>query len=284
MSKIEETEHSKINDENQKTTFSLLLPYYTSDKWTNKLKRKIKTLANAYNSYYQRIQQENNQFYKDKYNPNINNIQRKSKSFMNHKFIGNQNIFNRTSTGFMNYQTNSNFMNTNENINYNRRKLLNEILPPVTNYNPNYDPYVYDGVTYLSDTGEPYASYFYPKESNIFCISAQQKNQNTTMNKFYNSHKNKDNFFYGNHKNSTNTKNLFSSKGHNEEFNKFIYNCKSKDRINFFKKNDYNPQIKMVQPKDRRQISALKDLRKKQYLDYIKSKSEDNYMKFYYNP
>ena len=38
----------------------------------------------------------------------------------------------------------------------------------------------------------------------------------------------------------------------------------------------------MVQPKDRRQISALKDLRKKQYLDYIKSKSEDNYMKFYY--
>lgn len=284
MSKIEETEHSKINDENQKGTFSLLLPYYTSDKWTNKLKRKIKTLANAYNNYYERIQQDNNQFYKDKYNSNINKIQRKSKSFMNNKFIGNQNIFNRTSSGFMNYQTNSNFMNTNENINYNRRKLLNEILPPVTNYNPNYDTNAYDGVTYLSDTGEPYVSYFYPKESNIFCISAQQKNQNTTMNKFYNNHKNKDNFFYGNHKNSTNTKNLFSSKGHNEEFNKFIYNCKSKDRINFFKKNDYNPQIKLVQPKDRRQISALKDLRKKQYLDYIKSKSEDNYMKFYYNP
>ena len=195
MSKIEETEYSKINDENQKNTFSLLLPYYTSDKWTNKLKRKIKTLANAYNSYYERIQQENNQFYKDKYNSNINKIQRKSKSFMNHKFIGNQNIFNRTSTGFMNYQTNSNFMNTNENINYNRRKLLNEIIPPVTNYNPNYDTNVYDGVTYLSDTGEPYVSYFYPKESNIFCISAQQKNQNTTMNKFYNNHKNKDNFF-----------------------------------------------------------------------------------------
>jgi hypothetical protein len=41
MCRIEETEHSKISDENQKSTLSLLLPYYTSDKWTNKLKRKI---------------------------------------------------------------------------------------------------------------------------------------------------------------------------------------------------------------------------------------------------
>ena len=32
-----------------------------------------------------------------------------------------------------------------------------------------------------------------------------------------------------------------------------------------FKKNDYNVQFKYVQPKDRRQISALKDIRKKQY-------------------
>ena len=202
---------------------------------------------------------------------------------MNNKFIGNQNIFNRTSTGFMNYQTNSNFMNTNENINYNRRKLLNEILPPVTNYNPNYDPYVYDGVTYLSDTGEPYSSYFYPKESNIFCISAQQRNQQANMNKYYSNRKNKDIFYYGNHRNVSSTNQLFSSKAHNDDFNKFINEFHTKDRINLFKKNDYNPKIKSAQPKDRKQISALKDMRKKQYLDYIKAKSEDNYMKFYYN-
>ena len=63
---------------------------------------------------------------------------------------------------------------------------------------------------------------------------------------------------------------------------KFIVECQNKNRISFFKRNDYNPRIKSTQPKDRRQISAMKSLKKKQYLDYIKAKSEDNYMKYYY--
>ena len=173
-------------------------------------------------------------------------------------------------------------MNTNENNNYHKKRILNEILPPVTNYNPNYENIVYDGFNYynLNDNA---ISYLSPKTYNLFCISAQQRNQKANMNKYYNHRKNKDIFYYGNHKNMNSTKHLFSSKAHNEDFNKFLNECQSKDRINFFKKNDYNPQVKSAQPKNRKQISALKDLRKKQYLDYIKAKSEDNYMKFYYN-
>ena len=160
-----------------------------------------------------------------------------------------------------------------------KKKILNAILPPVTNYNPNYENIVFDGVNYFN-VNDNALSYLSPKSYNLFCISAQQRNQQANMNKYYNKMKNKDDFYYGNHKNQNN---LFSSKAHNEDFNKFINEYQSKNRISFFKKNDYNPELKSVQPKERAQIIALKDIRKKQYLDYIKVKSEDNYMKYYYN-
>ena len=277
MAKIEETELSVKNENGKINSCSLLLPYYTSDKWTNKLKRKVKALADAYNNFYERIENEDSTYYKTKFNKNRNyKILKNNKIYPN----VNQKLFNKTSSGFMNSKPQTNYMNVNENNMYIQKKILNELLPPVTNYNPSYDNAFVDGEYYLSDTGEPIMS---PKECNIFCISAQHKNQNANMNKFYNSKKSKDIFYYGNHKSSYSTKNLFSSKANNEDFNKFLNSCHSKDRINFFKKNDYNVQFKYVQPKDRRQISALKDIRKKQYLDYIKAKSEDNYMRFYYN-
>ena len=42
-------------------SFSLLIPYYTSDKWTNKLKNKVKSLAEAYKAFYKRLEQENSE-------------------------------------------------------------------------------------------------------------------------------------------------------------------------------------------------------------------------------
>ena len=291
MAKSEETEFSnKTTENNQNVSFSLLLPYYTTDKWTNKLKKKVKSLADAYNNYYKKIDEENNPFYKTNYNnKNRNhNYNRTANNFMRHnKYFSNQNFptpnfFHKTSTNFINYKTNTEIMNTNENNNYHQRKILNEILPPVTNYNPNYENIVFDGVNYFN-LNDNAISYLCPKTYNLFCISAQQRNQQANMNKYYSKNKNKDIFYYGNHKNLNSTKNLFSSKAHNDDFNKFLSECQSNDRINFFKKNDYNPKLKSAQPKDRRQISALKEVRKKQYLDYIKAKSEDNYMRFYYN-
>lgn len=283
MTKSENSEMSIKKEEDKNNSFSLLLPYYKSDKWTNKLKRKVKALSEAYNNFYEQIEKENNPLYKTKYNSNKNNAffqNKTAKNFMKHNklFINGhspKNVFNKTSTGFMNYKT----MSSNENSITYKNKILNELLPPITNYNSHKDNQIYDGVNLLSDTGEPVLS---PKIYNLFCISAQHKNQNTNMNKFYNN-KHKDIFYYVNHKNLYDIKNLFSSKAQNEDFNKFLENCHSKDRISFFKKNDYNLQLKLSQPKDRRQISALKDVRKKQYLDYIKAKSEDNYMRFYYN-
>ena len=287
MAKSEDTDFSIKTSEKQNNTFSLLLPYYTTDKWTNKLKHKVKALSDKYNDFYKKLEQENNPFYKTNYkkyktqsyfhNRTNNNFNR---LFSNQ--IPNEDFFHKTSKNFTNYKTNTLMMNTNENNNYHKKRILNEILPPVTNYNPNYENIVYDGFNYynLNDNA---ISYLSPKTYNLFCISAQQRNQKANMNKYYNHRKNKDIFYYGNHKNMNSTKHLFSSKAHNEDFNKFLNECQSKDRINFFKKNDYNPQVKSAQPKNRKQISALKDLRKKQYLDYIKAKSEDNYMKFYYN-
>ncbi len=287
MAKSEDTDFSIKTSEKQNNTFSLLLPYYTTDKWTNKLKHKVKALSDKYNDFYKKLEQENNPFYKTNYkkyktqsyfhNRTNNNF---NKLFSNQ--IPNEDFFHKTSKNFTNYKTNTLMMNTNENNNYHKKRILNEILPPVTNYNPNYENIVYDGFNYynLNDNA---ISYLSPKTYNLFCISAQQRNQKANMNKYYNHRKNKDIFYYGNHKNMNSTKHLFSSKAHNEDFNKFLNECQSKDRINFFKKNDYNPQVKSAQPKNRKQISALKDLRKKQYLDYIKAKSEDNYMKFYYN-
>ena len=282
MAKSEETDLSIKSKENQNNTFSLLLPYYTTDKWINKLKQRVKFLSDRYNEYYKKFEEENNPFYRTQYNKKFRN--KTATNFMKHnKLYSNQNfpshLFNKTSTNFINYKTN---INANENDNYKKKNLLNEILPPVTNYNPNYENIVFDGVNYynLNDNA---LSFLSPKSYNLFCISAQQRNQQANMNKYYSNRKNKDVFYFGNHKKINNDNNLFSSKNNNEDYNKFINDCQSKDRINFFKKNDYNPQIKSVQPKDRSQISALKDIRKKQYLDYIKAKSEDNYMKFYYN-
>ena len=285
MEKNEETELTIKSKDKQKNEFNLLLPYYTTDKWINKIKQRVKFLSDRYNDYYKKMEEENNPFYRTQYNPKIRN--KTATNFMKHnKFYSNPNlpshdIFHKTSTNFNNYKTNTNIININENNNYHKKQILNEILPPVTNYNPNYENIVFDGVNYFNVNDNAIA-YLSPKSYNLFCISAQQRNQQANMNKYYN-RKNKDIFYYGNHKNSNSTNNLFNSKAHNDNFNKFINDCQSKDRINFFKKNDYNPQFKKVQPKDRAQISALKDIRKKQYLDYIKAKSEDNYMKFYYN-
>ena len=275
------------NQNTHKNSFSLLLPYYATDKWTNKLKLKVKTLADAYNDFCEKIEQDSNNPYLINKYLNYNKMKlfqnKTSQNFLkNHKnnllfHIHNKNpddFFNKTSIGFVSknipdqLQIDSEFSNDN-----NIKNQLNDILPPVTNFNPNQE------LNYIEDNN------FY-KTQNLFCISAQQKNQKANMNKFYNNHnKQKDMFYYGNHKPSANTNNLFSSRGHKEEFNKFLADCQSNTRISFFKKNDYNPQIKASlsqQPKDRRQISAMKDVRKKQYLDYIKAKSEDNYMKFYY--
>ena len=282
MAKSEEMEISiksnedTINSSNNKNKFSLLLPYYTTDKWTQKLKQKIKTLAAAYKDFYKKVENENNNpFYKTNYNKyKFEDYLRVGK-----KYFQDQNY---TTTGFTNYKTNTNIMNTNENNNYYKKKILNEILPPVTNYNPNEENIIEDGFNYfnINDKGIPYLS---PKSYNLFCISAQQRNQHANMNKYYSNKKKKDEYYYGNHKKLNSTNNLFSNKAQYDDFNKFINEFQSKNRINFFKKNDYNPQLKSAQPKNRKQISALKDLRKKQYLDYIKTKSEDNYMKFYYN-
>ena len=292
MAKTEETEFSFKTTDNQNATFSLLLPYYTTDKWTKKLKNKVKSLADAYNNYYKKIEEENNPFYKTNYNNKYKaqaylGNRTANNFFMHNKYFSNQNLptqnlFHKTRTNFNNYKTNTQIMNTNENNNYHQRKILNEILPPVTNYNPNYENIVFDGVNYFN-LNDNAISYLSPKTYNLFCISAQQRNQNANMNKYYRNKKKRDMFYYGNHKNLNSTKNLFSSKAHNDDFNKFLSECQSKDRITFFKKNDYNPKLKSAQPKDRKQISALKDVRKKQYLDYIKAKSEDNYMRFYYN-
>ena len=289
MEKTEETEFSIKSNDNQNNSFSLLLPYYVTDKWTNKLKNKVKTLAAAYKDFYKRIEQDNETFKTnyDKYKTQANFFNKTAKEFMRHnKLFGNkipnQKLFNKTSTHFNNYRSNTYIMNTNENNNYHNKKILNEILPPVTNYNPNYENIVFDGVNYFN-LNDNATSYLSPKTYNLFCISAQQRNQHANMNKYYSNRKNKDMFYYGNQKSLSSNKNLFSNRAYNEDFNKFMNECQSKDRINFFKKNDYNPQLKSAQPKNRKQISALKDLRKKQYLDYIKAKSEDNYMKFYYN-
>ena len=288
MDKTENSELSIKNIDKQNNTFSLLLPYYVTDKWTNKLKNKVKTLAAAYKDFYKKVGKDNETLYKindDKYKTQINFHNRTAKDFMKHnKLFGNKIpnqklYFHKTSTNFNTY--NEHLMNTNENNNYQKKILLNEILPPVTNYNPNYENIILDGFNYFN-INDNAISYLSPKTFNLFCISGQQRNQQTNMNKYYSNRKNKDMFYYGNQKNFSSSKNLFSNRAYNEDFNKFMKKCQSKDRIKFFKKNDYNPKLISAQPKNRKQISALKDLRKKQYLDYIKAKSEDNYMKFYY--
>ena len=251
-------------------SFSLLIPYYSSDKWTNKLKNKVKSLAEAYKAFYKRLEQENStNSEKDEEIRNQNiKLTKRNKYFS-------QNIFNKTS---LNTKSNISNINTNENE-YNQKNILNSILPPVTNFKY----YENESKENIINSNEARDFYFHPYDHKLFCISAQQRNQKANMNKYYSNQKMKDIFYFKNHKNINSTRNLFSSKAHDDDYNKFMVECQNKNRISFFKKNDYNPRIKSTQPKDRRQISAMKSIKKKQYLDYIKAKSEDNYMKYYYN-
>ena len=198
---------------------------------------------------------------------------------MRHNKYFSQNIFNKTSPNFK-YNNNSNNISNNNSNEYdiNQKNILNRILPPVTNFRF-FENESKENTLNSKDIKE---TFFNPNTQKLFCISAQQRNQKANMNKYYSNQKMKDFFYFKNHKNIFSTKDLFSSKAHDDDYNKFIVDCQNKNRISFFKRNDYNPRIKSTQPKDRRQISAMKSLKKKQYLDYIKAKSEDNYMRYYY--
>ena len=255
-------------------TFSLLIPYYSSDKWTNKLKNKVKSLAEAYKAFYQRLEQENTTNTDKDEEAFTNNI----KSMRQNKYFT-QNFFNKTSPNFRNNNNSNNISNNNDNeYDFNQKNILNKILPPVTNFRF-YENESKENTINSNDIKE---TFFNPNRQKLFCISAQQRNQKANMNKYYSNQKMKDFFYFKNHKNIFSTKDLFSSKAYDDDYNKFILDCQNRDRISFFKRNDYNPRIKSTQPKDRRQISAMKNLKKKQYLDYIKAKSEDNYMRYYY--
>ena len=274
MSKKENFNTIKTIPPYYNNTFSLLIPYYSSDKWTNKLKNKVKSLAEAYKAFYKRLEQENTANTDKDEETFTNNI----KSMRHNKYFS-QKIFNKTSPNFK-YNNNSNNISNNNSNEYdiNQKNILNRILPPVTNFRF-FENESKENTLNSKDIKE---TFFNPNTQKLFCISAQQRNQKANMNKYYSNQKMKDFFYFKNHKNIFSTKDLFSSKAHDDDYNKFIVDCQNKNRISFFKRNDYNPRIKSTQPKDRRQISAMKSLKKKQYLDYIKVKSEDNYMKYYY--
>jgi hypothetical protein len=274
MSKKENFNTIKTIPPYYNNTFSLLIPYYSSDKWTNKLKNKVKSLAEAYKAFYKRLEQENTTNTDKDEETFTNNI----KSMRHNKYFS-QNIFNKTSPNFK-YNNNSNNISNNNSNEYdiNQKNILNRILPPVTNFRF-FENESKENTLNSKDIKE---TFFNPNTQKLFCISAQQRNQKANMNKYYSNQKMKDFFYFKNHKNIFSTKDLFSSKAHDDDYNKFIVDCQNKNRISFFKRNDYNPRIKSTQPKDRRQISAMKSLKKKQYLDYIKAKSEDNYMRYYY--
>jgi len=274
MSKKENFNTIKTIPPYYNNTFSLLIPYYSSDKWTNKLKNKVKSLAEAYKAFYKRLEQENTANTDKDEETFSNNI----KSMRHNKYFS-QNIFNKTSPNFK-YNNNSNNISNNNSNEYdiNQKNILNRILPPVTNFRF-FENESKENTLNSKDIKE---TFFNPNTQKLFCISAQQRNQKANMNKYYSNQKMKDFFYFKNHKNIFSTKDLFSSKAHDDDYNKFIVDCQNKNRISFFKRNDYNPRIKSTQPKDRRQISAMKSLKKKQYLDYIKAKSEDNYMRYYY--
>ena len=274
MSKKENFNTIKTIPPYYNNTFSLLIPYYSSDKWTNKLKNKVKSLAEAYKAFYKRLEQENTANTDKDEETFTNNI----KSMRHNKYFS-QKIFNKTSPNFK-YNNNSNNISNNNSNEYdiNQKNILNRILPPVTNFRF-FENESKENTLNSKDIKE---TFFNPNTQKLFCISAQQRNQKANMNKYYSNQKMKDFFYFKNHKNIFSTKDLFSSKAHDDDYNKFIVDCQNKNRISFFKRNDYNPRIKSTQPKDRRQISAMKSLKKKQYLDYIKAKSEDNYMRYYY--
>lgn len=302
---IQNQNQAKTNLDNKppQEQFSLLLPYYTSDKWTNKLRQKVKKIAEACDLIYERIENKNrlalldeglipfhqpcpqpissNQMFPNKTAQNFRKRCNYPNFFYDNKHSP-QNYFNKTSSAF--FKKNKRFFtpfNNYNNLDAFRINPLDSILPHVTNYNPSYD------LTFSEGFGNMTMPYYLSTETkNIFCISDQHKNHKVNVNKFYNNNnKGKDIFYFGNRKPSHSTKNLFNSKANDNEINKFVSDVRPSNRIDFFKKNDYNVQNKgqFSQPKDRRQISAMKDIRKKQYLNYIKAKSEDNYMKFYYN-
>ena len=274
MSKKENFKTLKTITPYYNNAFSLLIPYYSSDKWTNKLKNKVKSLAEAYKAFYKRLEQEN-ATNTDKDEETFSN---NMKSMRHNKYFS-QNFFNKTSANFRNNNNSNNISNNNSNeYDINQKNILNRILPPVTNFRF-YENESKENTLNSKDIRE---AFFNPNIQKLFCISAQQRNQKANMNKYYSNQKMKDFFYFKNHKNIFSTKDLFSSKAHDDDYYKFMVDCQNKNRISFFKRNDYNPRIKSTQPKDRRQISAMKSLKKKQYLDYIKAKSEDNYMKYYY--
>ena len=273
MSKKENFKELKTIPPYYYNSFSLLIPYYSSDKWTNKLKNKVKSLAEAYKAFYKRLEQENTANTDKDEETFTNNI----KSMRHNKYFS-QNFFNKTSPNFRNNNNSNNISNNSNEYDINQKNILNRILPPVTNFRF-YENESKENTLNSKDIKE---TFFNPNTQKLFCISAQQRNQKANMNKYYSNQKMKDFFYFKNHKNIFSTKDLFSSKAHDDDYNKFIVDCQNKNRISFFKRNDYNPRIKSTQPKDRRQISAMKSLKKKQYLDYIKAKSEDNYMRYYY--
>jgi hypothetical protein len=242
MTKTENTDFSikTIESiENKKNNLTLLIPYYNSDKWTNKLKRKIKKLAIAYNDFYNKIERDNDPSYNQKFDKIFNqtDYNKTAKDFMRHnRLYSDHNIFTKTSTNFK-AKTHSNFMKRDGNNSYNQKKILNKILPPIKNYNPDYENIIFDGIHYynLYDNGMSFLS---PKSYNLFCISAQQKNQHSNMNIFYNNKKNKDkeNPYFEKRKKLGITRNIFGSRKDNDDYNKLLEEFKFKNRINFFKK------------------------------------------------
>ena len=201
--------HQLSNETSRKSynakELKLLLPYYESDKWTNKLKNKILKLSNKYETFYDRYLLSQNNM--------MNSFKAKNmkKSFNNNRYALNNTL--------QNYLQINQFNNSNE---------LEKIYMNKTNLHP-------------------------------FFLNKQKLNtQKANMNKFY-SNINLDN-----------------------DKNKFHTNR----RIKFFKINDLKLKINKDYyiPRDRKQLSEAKDLRKKQYLNFIKMKSENYFMNYYYNP
>lgn len=233
---------------------SLLLPYYTSDKWTKKLKKKISSLSKSYKVFRNRIQKSNKNL-KNLDGPDIaNQIMQKLLALkkINHSFdqiLKNQDIP----------------LNKNENSNKNVNKINNNLtfqsmdLSKLNDYN-------------LSSL----------TKKNLFSKDDAYNLQKATMKRFYNG-KEKGLIDFTNSKSLVN---VFKMQFNNEEeFKKLISLCKNSNKIGFFTKNKNNPKLKLENflPMNKKEVEALSGLRKKQYLDYIKCKSEKNFMQYYYN-
>ena len=182
----------------------LLLPYYESDKWTNKLKNKILKLSNKYQSFY------------DKY------------------LLTQKNMLNTLNVKSMQKSFN------------NKRDPLNNILQDFIQIGKN------------NKTNKLEENFLNKTNSNNFFLNKQKINtQKANMNKFY--------------------LNINLDNKNNK--------LQSNKRIKFFRVNDLKPNINkdFYIPRDRKQLSETKGVRKKQYLNFIKMKSENYFMKYYYN-